>query len=148
MPNATAGYGRFSDSIAFLGIFIHYNMFHSFIKLLQIVAKMNEKQTYVIIYGYVWLFFDKDKICHNFNQYPMFLYFCIYFTMFFFILKESHIFYFSACITIFYVIENNVNILKNYCKSELSYCWMFMFKFSITFLCFSSSFHSILQRFC
>ena len=27
MPNVTAGYGRFSDSNAFLGMFIYYNMF-------------------------------------------------------------------------------------------------------------------------
>ena len=29
MPNGTAGYGRFSDSIAFLGIFIYYYMFET-----------------------------------------------------------------------------------------------------------------------
>ena len=53
MPNVTAGYGRFSDSIAFLGIFIHY-FDHSYLnccvsKLLLIVYVIN---THILIYQY------------------------------------------------------------------------------------------------
>ena len=59
MSNVSAGYGRFSDLIAFLGIFIHYNMFKSFTDCVLRHKCRGEKQTYVNMHGYVSLSFSK-----------------------------------------------------------------------------------------
>ena len=61
MPNVTAGYGRFPNSIAFFKKFSYIKRYNS-IKLLQIVCR-TEKEAYVIIYGYVSLVFLM-KMCN------------------------------------------------------------------------------------
>ena len=72
MPNVTTGYGSFSDSIAFLEIFIYYKCLkrYSLIKLLQMCFKAEMSRWKVNLFNHLCLrqseFFNVFFVCKHF----------------------------------------------------------------------------------